>query len=544
MKTAMLSALLAAAGFASFTLAQTTPALHPALEAEGACANVHAWVYFKDKGLSSVEIPAALEALGHTYSPAAIRRRSLRRTAPGLFDERDLPVCTSYMTQATGTGATARVASRWLNALSVSATPAQLHEIASLPCVDRVEPVRSIGRIDPGEAPQTLPPTYSGRDFYGRSSAQLTQINVPSLHGAGYTGAGVIIGILDTGFRRDHDAFNQAGHAVHVIAEHDFINHDSNTGIDPGDDPGQHTHGTLILGCIGSYLPNELVGGAYDASFVLCKTEDITSETPIEEDNYVGGLELIEANGGDVATSSLTYSDWYTQADMNGVTAVTSIAVNTATQNGLHCCTAGGNAGHDADPATSRLGAPADALRVLTCGAVDISGVIANFSSDGPSADGRVKPEILACGVGTRTVDPNSTSAFASASGTSLSTPLLAAGVACLVQMHPDWTTDQMRQALFSTASDALANSGGYDPLFIRGYGLFNAALAGSTTFCNPDYNQDGSADLGDVLDLASDVASGTASFPPSDPDFNRDGGADNSDVIDLANVIAGAACP
>ena len=127
------------------------------------------------------------------------------------------------------------------------------------------------------------------------------------------------------------------------------------------------------------------------------------------------------------------------------MTAVTTRAVNIATANGLHCLNAAGNAGHDSNPATSHLLAPADALRVFTVGAVDVSGLTASFSSDGPTADGRQKPELLARGLDAKTVVTNNNTDYTGGSGTSFATPLLATVVACLVQAHPDWTVDQMR---------------------------------------------------------------------------------------------------
>ena len=236
----------------------------------------------------------------------------------------------------------------------------------------------------------------------------------------------------------------------------------------------QHNHGTMILGCIGSYQPGELVGGAYDASFVLAKTEDTSGEYEAEEDNYVAGLQFIEANGADMATSSLGYIDWYTQSQLDGETAVTTIAMNIANSNGLHVCTAAGNEYHDSDPATSSLIAPSDAYRVITCGATDLGGSITSFSSEGPTADGRVKPEVLACGSSTDTVSPSSDTGYTTADGTSLSTPLVACAVACLIEAHPEWTVDELRDALFQTADDYVAN-GTHDPLFVRGYGVVNA---------------------------------------------------------------------
>src|SRR5262249_25152501 len=159
----------------------------------------------------------------------------------------------------------------------------------------------------------------------------------------------------------------------------------------------------------------------------------------------------------------------YTQADLNGATAVTTIAVNTATENGLVCCTAAGNEGHDASPATSSLIAPADAVSVITCGAVDSTGAIASFSSDGPTADGRIKPEGLARGVSASTVSAADNSSLVTLNGTSFATPLVAGGVALVIQAHPNWSVQTVRRALFQTAAD-FSISATYDHNYVRGY--------------------------------------------------------------------------
>jgi len=449
------------------------------------------WVYFKDKGVQGdVDRAAALTAVARAADPRTVLRREQRRTAPGLFDDRDLPISATARAAVLATGAMLSQQSRWLNAISVRASVEQLTAIRALPGVDRVEPVLGGRRRD--DLSLTMVPTTEihTRGFYGLTEAQNVQVNLPAMHVKGFTANTVIIGILDTGFRRTHAAFNAPGHTLNVIAEHDFVKNDNNTAPEPGDDSEQHSHGTLILSVIGAYLPGSLVGGAYDASFVLCKTEDITSETPIEEDNYVAGLEFIEAHGGDVATSSLGYIDWYTQSQLDGMTAVTSVAVNIATTNGLICCTAAGNEGHDGDPATNHLLAPGDALQVITCGAADADGNIAGFSSDGPSADGRVKPEILARGVSTYCVWPYDDVNFATASGTSLSTPVVASVVAVLAGPGRCWSVDRIRQALFSSAGDAVI-TGTFDPLYVRGYGVANAFGAYNAA-CPADYNGDG----------------------------------------------------
>ncbi|MHC4064711.1 MAG: S8 family serine peptidase, partial [Planctomycetota bacterium] len=531
--------------------------LHPALVrlAEGSDEPVKAWVFLADKGIrSEPQYQDALRQVERTYNRRAIWRRAVRadnaRRGGALFDERDLPVVEAYVDAVAATGARVQVTSRWVNAVSVWAGRQQLEAISGLPFVRALQPVARGRRIDDGLDVQELgsgqPPEAGegsprgGLPNYGLATEQLSQINLIALHQAGATGSGVVIGVLDTGFRRDHVAFNHPDKPLTVLAEYDFLDGDFNTDIEPGDPSAQHFHGTSILGTMASYAPGDLIGGAYDASFILCKTEDTTAEYPAEEDNYVAGLEFIEANGGDVATSSLGYIDWYTQEDLDGRTAVTTIAVNTATANGVHCCTSAGNDGNDVDPTTSHLLAPGDALRVVTCGAVDSTGAIASFSADGPTADGRVKPEVLARGVDTFTISANDATSYSSLGGTSMSAPLVAGAVACLVQAHPEWTVDQLRNVLFRTADYFVAN-GTHDPLFVRGYGVINAYATGLD--CN----------LNTVLDEC-DIDCGTAGGPcdvpgcggsadcnsdgiPDDcePDCNTNGVADACDIADCA---------
>jgi hypothetical protein len=452
------------------------------------------WVYLADKGYQDPAAErGAIERLVASADPHAVKRRELRRTAPGLFDARDLPVASSYEQAIAATGARVHQRSRWLNAVSVVATPEQLAAIRTLPSVTGVAPVRG-GTVNRPAETVVSPEDFASRDFYGFASEQVGQIGLFPVHNRGGTGRNVRIGILDTGFVTTHTAFNAPGRPLDVIASYDFVDGDGVVGIQAGDNSEQHRHGTWILGCISAYWPDTLVGGAYDASVILCKTEDVASETPVEEDNYVAGLEFADQHGADVCTSSLGYIDWYTQSDLDGRTAVTTIAVNIATENGIICVTAAGNEGNDANPATSHLIAPADAMDVITCGAVDSAGNIAGFSSDGPTADGRVKPEVLARGVNTRTVSSRNNTDIGEVSGTSLSTPLVAAAVACIIGEHPCWTVGQVRAALFSSAS----RGGVHDPLFVHGYGIINASGVPAPSGCPGDFNADGFIDFFD----------------------------------------------
>lgn len=490
------------------------------------------WIYFADKGVQGHAEESAVAAVAASYNPHAKARREVRRTLPGMFDARDLPISDRDVESIRGLGLTIINHSRWLNAVSVEGDAGAVAGAALLPRVVRVEPVRQ--GIRRGESvPQRIDDAPGISTDYGASTAQIQQIGLHSVHNLGFTGRGVIVGILDTGFVRTHQSFNQPGHVLNVVASHDFVNGDAEVGIEQGDHPDQHVHGTLITGVLGAYEPGRLVGGAFDASFVLCKTEDVAREVPVEEDNYVAGLEFAEANGADVCTSSLGYIDWYTQASLNGATAVTTIAVNIATANGVLCCTAAGNEGHDADPGTSHLIAPADALDVFTCGAADGDGNIAGFSSDGPTADGRTKPEVLARGVSTLTVWPNDNVNLAAASGTSLSTPLVASAIACLSQARPWWSVARMRSAVLHSATDYVANNAS-DPTFVRGYGFVNA-LAALNMDCLADYNGDTVADFFDYLDFVAAFSAGSRAA-----DFNGDATIDFFDYLDFVAAFSG----
>ena len=196
-----------------------------------------------------------------------------------LFDEHDLPVVRAYIDAVTATGAKLHITSRWLNAISVWATRDQVAQIATLPFVDRLEAVARARHMRPLNVQDIGPGPFPTDDAvrsinYGAATEQLTQINLVALHDAGYTASSAVIGILDSGFHRTHEAFKNPLHPLNVLAESDFVMNDGNTDIQPGDPSGQADHGTMILGCIGAYKPGSLVGGAYNASFVLAKTED------------------------------------------------------------------------------------------------------------------------------------------------------------------------------------------------------------------------------------------------------------------------------
>jgi len=413
-----------------------TPAA--ALEPDVSFPGVPTWVFFSDKGVEGQELVQALLERRAELPQRALDRRE--RMRPGqAVDVDDLDVSPAYVDAVLDTGVTHRATSRWLNAVSVYADAAQLQKIEALPFVASTRPVAASLR-----SPDRSEPPDASRD-YGVAQEQLDFIGVSLMHECGYTGQGIIIGVQDTGFDRDHESLQH----ITVIDEYDFVNDDTNT-ADEGDDMEEHEyHGTGVLSLIVGLDDDDFSGVVPDAGVILSKTEDLTQEEPIEEDYYVEGLEWIEGLGADIFSSSLGYTDWYTPQDQDGQTAPTSIAATLAVDRGLIMIIAVGNVGPD--PRT--LAPPADAEGVITVGSVNMKGEISEFSSRGPTADGRTKPDVVGPGDPAWMADSAWASAYIPEYGTSFATPLVAGVAALVLESNPGMTPLEMWSRLTSTAS-------------------------------------------------------------------------------------------
>jgi hypothetical protein len=420
------------------------------------------WVFFTDRG------PDAAERLASRGLELAGSSSWERRVSVGLLsaDEYDLPPWEGYVGAVeAAVSSPVRVRSRYLNAVSVPCSPGDLDALRALPFVAAVRPV---GHSSYAPAPP-IPMPFGA----GLSSAQLSQITLDSLHARGWTGSGIVMGVLDTGFDLDHAAFG----GLDVIGQYDFLGGDPDPSQQPGDFPGQAEHGTKVLSVIGGFEEDVYHGGAYGASFLLAKTEDISDEYQEEEDYWVAGLEWVEENGALIVSSSLAYSDWYTWEDMDGNTAVTTIAADLAASRGTMVYNAIGNEG----PAPGTLMAPSDGDSVFAAGAVDGAGLITTFSSRGPTFDGRTKPDACARGEGTVFVSWPGTSGYSSGSGTSFATPLLSSAAAVLADAHPEWTIFDIADALRCTASYASSPNDAYGWGIVDAYGaLLRNSVTGS----------------------------------------------------------------
>lgn len=439
-----------------------------------------AWVAFKDKGsLSEKQRREMLKNLEKNFNPKALERRKKKRTRPGLFDERDFPLSAAYLEGVTKTGAKTRIKSRWLNGVSILANKKQVEQIKRLSYVKKVgdfhehKPRQQLKK--PLKPRKKRPENISG--FYGRSQVQVNQLGLDRLHKAGYTGSGIFIAVIDCGFDLSHTAFRHAQKPLKVVAQWDFVENDGDVQPKPGLHPTNYDHGTYVLGIIAAYAPEELVGTAPEAGFILCNAEDGEIEYYLEERWFVAALEFAEAHGADVLTTSLVLYRGYTQDQVDGKTAVMTKGLRIAVGNGVICLAGAGNYGNDRDPATAHLMPPGDAKDAIAVGAVDHKGIITDFSSDGPTKDGRLKPELLALGIEVATISLADKKGYSRGGGTSVATPTLAGAAACLLQVHPEWTVQQIRRALFHSG-DYYRKHGKPDPLFVHGYGIPDVFLA------------------------------------------------------------------
>ncbi len=405
------------------------------------------WVYFNDK---DSPVSGSAEAYKSTLSDRALERR---RSQQIDLDALDLPVNSKYIENLQKTGVTIHRKSRWFNAVSVYLNDISREQILALPYVNAIEPVLGFrGKKKPLAKSQTL--TEIASTDYGGSQNQNSMLGVPEIHELGYSGENVRIALFDTGFLLKHEALQH----VNVIDTYDFVQGDDNVANEPGDAPGQHNHGTTVLAVIGGYQPGKMIGPAYSAEYVLAKTEDISSETHVEEDNWVAAVEWADSLGVDIISSSLGYSVFdsgegdYTYEDMDGETTIVTRGANIATRKGIAVFSSAGNEGNKK---WQYITAPADGKDVIAMGGVMPDGEYWGVSSRGPTSDGRIKPDLAAQGQSVYTINPGTLDEYMTGSGTSLSCPLGAGTAALVLNLDPTLTASELRNLMKSSASQA-----------------------------------------------------------------------------------------
>jgi serine protease AprX len=458
----MLIMSLAVVVLAASASSGVSPSVAEWLRLAGDDDTIVVWVFFRDKGeLSVSETEARIGEIWATYDPEAVARRLMAR--PGRpFDQSDLPLHRPYIRALEDEGVGFRSFSKWLNAVSVTASRDQIEHIGNLGFVKRIS--RVSGRRG-GPAPVVTASKPDGGGLlgeYGQSFAQLELIQVPDLHDEGYTGTGVRVAIFDTGFWLEHECFS----SLNLIAQHDFINDDDETANEPGDPEYQHNHGTSCLSLLAAVSPGILMGAAYDADYILAKTEDTSMEQPIEEDWWIEAVEWADSLGARIITSSLCYNDWYTYEDMDGDTAPITIAADMAVLNGIVVTNAAGNSGAGE---WKYILAPADGDSVISVGSVDSTGVRSYWSSQGPTYDGRIKPTIMAMGQATYVAGAGAADSYGRGDGTSFATPLTAGALALVMEKVPACSAADVINAVMMTGTRSS------DPDTLYGWGILQA---------------------------------------------------------------------
>ena len=373
--------------------------------------------------------------------------------------------------------------SRWLRAVVVEADASQLAAIQALDCVRSTQPValmkRSLTSCEPVTSSSLLASGSAGHAIaeegttsynYGASTDQVLQIRADALHDAGFNGAGVKVALMDGGFTGadTYSAFTGAWQQGRVLGSLDYIDGDTNV-FHVG------SHGMSVWSTICADLDGNFVGTAPQASFYLFKTENQISETIAEEYNWVMAAERADSLGVDVINTSLGYTTFdngigdHSYADMDGRTAPISQAAVAAARTGMILCISAGNEGSSS---WKYISAPADADSILAVGAVDVFGIRAAFSSQGPSADGRIKPDVAARGLGAAVM--NSNGQVATSSGTSFSSPIMAGAMASLVQAAKTLPNGYSAQDLIHRVRMSAHKSLAPDSLV--GYGIPNFA--------------------------------------------------------------------
>ncbi|MDL2296882.1 S8 family serine peptidase [Bacteroidales bacterium OttesenSCG-928-B11] len=409
------------------------------------------FVQFTDKANSDYSISRPEEFL----SARAIENRQKFDIA---ITEVDLPVNKSYIDLVLSLDTTIALftKSKWFNAITVYSTKDSLSQL--LKSLDFVANVEVTSVMKAAEEKIFTPYIYRNNQVtmiplmtqldelnYGKGYSQVRVNNIHWLHRMGFKGEGVPVMVMDGGFLN----VDQVPHFAKLRDEGRLV--DMRNFVNPGKSAFRSgSHGTMVLSCIAAEIPGELIGTAPKALVYLANTEDGRTETKVEEDNWVAGIEWADSLGCLVLNSSLGYTkfdDTLAQPrninDLNGQTSRASIAATMASDRGMIVCNSAGNEGAKK---WRKIGCPADAVNILAVGAVDSAKVRAPFSSQGPTADGRVKPDAVA--VGRRTYVANPRGHTSRADGTSFSSPMLAGMVTCLRQAFPDKTNLEIMDAI------------------------------------------------------------------------------------------------
>lgn len=429
-----------------------------------------AWVYFTDKPDAQFYLDNPLEMLS--------QRALDRRTAQNIsLDVTDVPIHQAYLDELVNqSGIQIKAKSKWFNCVHVRGSVEAINSLLNLSFVQSVffadRSLNSSNRLMTSK--KAYKPVNKQMDVltnfnYGTSTNQIQMLNGHLLHQQNYTGTGKIIAVMDAGFPEVDviTPFQRVRDNNQILGGYNFVDRNE-------DFYTRNSHGTMVLSTMAGYVDNQLVGTAPDAGYYLFITEDVGSENPVEESNWVEAAEVADSLGVDVINTSLGYFEYdnpnysYTYENLNGTTAFMSRGANMAFSKGMICVTSAGNSGGSSNP---YVAVPAEASYNLAVGAVRGDESYASFSSVGPTFDGRIKPDVMA--QGQNSTVSSTTGVITTANGTSFSGPIIAGMVASFWQAIP-WATNQQVVDFVRQSADRFSN-----PTAQFGYGIpdFQVAL-------------------------------------------------------------------
>lgn len=418
----------------------------------------------KDKGTSAFSVNRPEEFL----SSRAIARRKKRNIA---IDETDLPISPDYIKAIEKIGGVVVAQSKWLNTVSVHFTNEFLiDKYKELSFVKEVVLVwqgkRGAQRVLKNNdvallssKPSTSQSVKSSID-YGSAWDNINLNNGQALHEQGYKGAGIDIAVIDAGFINLKT--NPSLSNIKIRGAKSFIYEKTN----PYE---SDNHGAWVTSCMAANKPGFYIGTAPEANYWLLRTEDQSSEQPIEEDYWVAAIEFADSAGVDVVNTSLSYTQYgyppynYKWENLDGKSALASQGANIAVAKGIFIVGCAGNNG-------SWVGTPADSPFVLTVGSVRKSGTIDDFTSHGLTVDGRIKPDVVALGGGASVIDIDGKVSLRS--GTSYASPIICGLAACLWQAYPKLNNKELLDVMKKSANRY------NNPELPYGYGIPNMQRA------------------------------------------------------------------
>ncbi|ABG58874.1 conserved hypothetical protein [Cytophaga hutchinsonii ATCC 33406] len=404
-------------------------------------------IYLKDKNGT----PGTIQQPSAYLSARSLERRHHEQIR---IDSTDLPVSVNYLTAIKNEGASIVYSTKWLNAVHIKATESQYNTIRAFPFV-----LDGTGNFKVTQKSNAQEITAATQLNYAQNYTDY--MGITDMHKQGVKGAGILIAVTDSGFP-GVDTLTAFKH----LWENNQITYFYDVADNEADVFNDGSHGTYILSVLAA---DTLVykGVVPEASYVLLRTEVAATETQTEEFNWLRAAEIADSCGVDIISVSLGYTtyddntDSYTYADMDGQTSVIAAAADMAYGKGMIVVCSAGNDGNNA---WKYIGTPADAKKVLAVGSVDFTNTKSGFSSIGPTADGRLKPDLCATGAGINCIKPDGT--ILMTGGTSLSTPMIAGMIAGIKQTYPSLSNDEVKNILLQSC-DNYSN-----PTNLKGYGV------------------------------------------------------------------------